>query len=94
MYDTDCKFNEHCKINCKRATHCKIFVIRTDEGVAQVKSLNNNARIPVRGTPEAEVYDLAAAKTAVCLAHGKVLVKKDLSMARPPGCHGNMATRS
>ena len=43
MYDTDCKFDEHCNIECKDTGHCKLFVIRTDEGVVQVKRLDNNA---------------------------------------------------
>ena len=73
---------------------CKLFVIRTDEGVVKVKRLNNNARIPVKGTPEAAGYDLAAAQTAVCPAHGKVLVKTGLSLAMPSGCYGRIAPRS
>ena len=27
--NTDCKFNEHCNIECKDTGHCKLFVIRT-----------------------------------------------------------------
>ena len=46
-----------------------------------MKRMNNNAPIPVRWTPEAADYDLAAAQAAECTAHGKVLVKKGLSMA-------------
>ena len=78
----------------KRNDSCKLFVIRTDEGVVKVKRLNNNARIPVKGTPEAAGYDLAAAQTAVCPAHGKVLVKTGLSLAMPSGCYGRIAPRS
>ena len=59
-----------------------------------MKRLNNNAQIPVRGTSQAGGYDLAAAQTAVCPAHGKVLVKKGLSIAMPPGCYGRIAPRS
>ena len=78
----------------KRKTFCKLFVIRTDEGVVKVKRLNKYARIPVKGTPEAAGYDLAAAQTAVCPAYGKVLVKTGLSLAMPSGCYGRIAPRS
>ena len=71
MYDTDCKFSEHCNGKGKGTGHFKLFVIRTDEGVVQVKRLNNNTRIPVRGTSQGAKYNLAAAQTAVCPAHGK-----------------------
>ena len=65
MYENNCKLNENCNTDCKKNDFCKLFVIRTDEGVVKVKRLNNNARIPVKGTPEAAGYDLAAAQTAV-----------------------------
>ena len=48
----------------------------------------------LEGTSEAAGYDLAAAQTAVCPAHGKVLVKTGLSIAMPPGCYGRIAPRS
>ena len=59
-----------------------------------MKRLNNNARIPVRGTSQAAGYDLTATQTAVCPAHGKVLVKTGLSITMPPGCYGRIAPRS
>ena len=59
-----------------------------------MKRLNNNAQIPVRGTSQAGGYDLAAAQTAVCPAHGKVLVKTGLSIGMPPGCCGRIVPRS
>ena len=37
---------------------------------------------------------LAAAESAVCRAHGKVLVKTGLSIAVPPGCYGRITPRS
>ena len=43
MYESDCKFNEHYNIECKDIGYCKLFVIRTDERVVQVKRLNDNA---------------------------------------------------
>ena len=66
MYENNCKLNANCNTDCKKNDSCKLFVIRTDEGVVKVKRLNNNARIPVKGTPEAAGYDLAAAQIAIC----------------------------
>ena len=94
MYENNCKLNANCNTNCKKDDSYKLFVIRTDEGVVKVKRLNNNARIPVKGTPEAAGYDLAATQIAVCLAHGKVLVKTGLSLAMTSGCYGRIAPRS
>ena len=48
----------------------------------------------MKGTPEAAGYDLAAAQTAVCPAHGNVLVKTGLSLAMPSGCYSRIAPRS
>ena len=94
MYENNCKLTENCNTDCKKNDFRKLFVIRTDEGVVKVKRLNNNARILVKGTPEAAGYDLAAAQTAVCPAHCKVLVKTGLSRAMPSGCYGRIAPRS
>ena len=94
MYESDCKFNDHCNTDYKKTGDYKLFVISTDEGVVQVKRLHNNARIPVRATSEAAGYDLAAAQSVVCPAHGKVLVKTGLSITMPPSCYGRIAPRS
>ena len=94
MYENNCKLIENCNTHCKKNDSCKLFVIRTDEGVMKVKRLNNNARIPVKGTSKAAGYDLAIAQTAVCPAHWKVLVKTGLSLAMPSGCYGRIAPRS
>ena len=76
MYDNDCKLNEFCNTDCNKKDSCKLFVIRTDEGVVKIKRLNNNARIPVRGTPEAVGYDLAVAQSVVDPTHDKCLGKQ------------------
>ena len=68
--------------------------MKTDQGVVKVKKLCNNAKLPVRGSTGAAGYDLAAAQTAVILAHGKVLVKTGLSISMPTGCYGRIAPRS
>ena len=97
LYHTDCQFckdKNGCKENCKHRSCCKLFVIKTDEGVVRIKRVNKNAKLPFRGTEGAAGYDLAAAQSAVVPAHGKVLVKTGLAMALPPGCYGRIAPRS
>ena len=47
MYDNDCKLNEFCNTDCNKENSCKLFVIRTDEGVVKIERLNNNARIQI-----------------------------------------------
>ena len=60
----------------------------------QVKRMNVNAKLPVRGTPGVVGYELAMAQSIVVLAHGKVLVKIGLVMALPPDCYSRIAPRS
>ena len=92
VYADDCKLLNDCKISCnEEGRSCKLYVMKTDQGVVKVKRLCNNARLPVRGTTGAAGYDLAAAQTAVVLAHGKVLVKTGLSIPMPTGCYGRIA---
>ena len=72
----DCKLSTDCKNSCNEERQiCKLYVMKTDQGIVKVKRLCNNARLPVRGTTGAAGYDLAAGQTAVVPAHGKVLVK-------------------
>ena len=91
----DCKLLTDCKNSCNEERRlCKLFVMKTDQGIVKVKRLCNNARLPVRGTTGAAGYDLAAAQNAVVPAHGKVLVKTGLSISMPTGCYGRIAPRS
>ena len=55
--------------------------------------MNVNAKLPVRSSSGAAGYDLAAAKSAVILAHGKFLVKTSLAISMPPCCYGRIAPR-
>ena len=76
LYHTDCRFcknKNECKENCKHRSLCKLFVMKTDEGVVRVKRMNVNAKLPSKGTKGAAGYDLAAAQAAVVPAHGKCL---------------------
>ena len=91
----DCELSTDCKNSCnEEGRSCKLFVMKTDQGVLKVKRLCNNARLPVRGTTGAAGYDLAAPQIAVVPAHGKVLVKPGLSISMPTGCYGRIAPRS
>ena len=94
VYDSECNAENGCKDECKRGRHCKLFVMKIDEGLVKIKKLCNNARMPVRGTEGSAGYDLAAAQIAVVPAHGKMLVKTGLSMSLPAGCYGRIAPRS
>ena len=91
-----CNFERNCNMECKHMKHCKLFVIKGDEGkeILRVKRTNVNARLPVRGTEGAAGYDLAAAEATVVPAHGKCLVKTGLRIALPSGCYGRIAPRS
>ena len=79
-----------CNRTCKHKMPCKLYVIKTDEGVVRIKRICKNAKLPFRGTEGAAGYDLAAAQAPIAPAHGKVLVKTSLSMALPPSCYGRI----
>mmetsp|Transcript_23667 Transcript_23667/g.39058 ORF Transcript_23667/g.39058 Transcript_23667/m.39058 type:complete len:191 (-) Transcript_23667:272-844(-) len=59
-----------------------------------VKRISEFATLPIRGTPYAAGYDLAAAHECIIPAHGKGLVKTDLAIHVPDGCYGRIAPRS
>ena len=91
----DCKLPTDCKNSYNEGRRsCKLYVMKTDQGIVKVKRLCNNARLLVTGTTGAAGYDLAAAQNAVVLAHGKMLVKTGLSISMPTGCYGRIAPRS
>ena len=95
VHNDDCKLSDDCTMKCnKKEGVCKIFVMKTDQGIVKVKKLCNNAKLPVRASTGAAGYDLAAAQTAVIPAYGKMLVKTGLSMSMPTGCYGRIAPRS
>ena len=59
-----------------------------------VKKLSENATIPSKGSEEAAGFDLVSAYDTVVPAHGKELVKTDLSIQVPKGTYGRVAPRS
>lgn len=92
--DTDCNLKTSCKNECKKRKYCRIFVMKTDEGIVRIRKTCNNVKLPVRGSEGAAGYDLAAAQPAVVHAYGKVLVKIGLSMSMSTGCYGRITPRS
>ena len=97
LYNDDyviCKRKNYNVKPCKHRQFCKLFVIKTDEGVVRVKRVNKNAKLPVRGTAGSAGYDLAVVQAAVVPAHCKSLVETGISMALPPECYDRIAPRS
>lgn len=58
--------------------------------VLRVKKLSEFATIPVRASKKAAGYDLSSAHDTSIPAHGKALVKTDLTIAVPEGCYGRI----
>ena len=97
LYNDECKIckrKNECKEKCKHRGICKLFVIKTNEGIVNVKRVNKNAKLPVRSMAGAAGYDLTAAESAVVPAHSQCLVKTGLAIAIPPDCYGRVAPRS
>ena len=97
LYEKDCTICKTKNLNvneCKHRNICKIYVIKDVEGIARVKRMNVNAKLPVRSSSGSAGYDLSATETAVVPAHGKCLVKTGLAIAMPPDYYGCVAPRS
>jgi dUTPase len=62
--------------------------------VLKVKRLSEHATLPVRASPGAAGYDLFAAADQSIEAHGKALIKTDISISLPSGHYGRIAPRS
>ena len=97
LYQNDCEIckrkNEDVQ-NCKHNSRCKLYVMKTDEGVVYVKRMTVNAKLPEKGMSRSVGYDLAAVQSVVVPAHGKCLMKIGLALALPPDCYGRIAPRS
>lgn len=59
-----------------------------------VKLLSDLATLPKRGSIGAAGYDLSSAEKTTVPAHGKAIVKTDITIACPPGTYGRIAPRS
>ena len=60
----------------------------------RVKLLNDNATLPVRGSPGAVGYDLACTQDFVLDTQSHILVPTGLGFQLPPGVYGRVAPRS
>ena len=61
FYDKDCeicKRKNECAKTCKHRNFCKLYILKTDEGIVKVKRMNVNAKLPVRGISESAGYDV------------------------------------
>lgn len=59
-----------------------------------VKRLEKTAKLPTKGSKYAAGYDLYSSVDTTVPAHGKCLVKTDISIAIPEGYYGRVAPRS
>ena len=97
LYDKDYRICKRKNLNvneCKHQNPCKFYVIKDEDRIVKARTMNVNAKLPVRSSSGLAGYDLATAKTAVVPAHGKCLVKTGLAIAMPPGCYGRVAPQS
>lgn len=59
-----------------------------------VRRLTSKASLPVRGSPGAAGYDLAASEATIVPAGTRALVSTGISIALPAGVYGRVAPRS
>lgn len=59
-----------------------------------VKLLNENARLPTRGSDEAAGYDLYATETYTIVPGDRACVATGIALGLPHGCYGRVAPRS
>ena len=67
--------------------------IQTDNHLL-VQLLNQNARVPTRGTAEAAGYDLYSAEHTVIPPHSRAIVSTEISILVTPGTYGRITPRS
>lgn len=94
VHSNDCNSKDYNKSECKKESHCKLFVIKIDEGVVRVKKLSNNTKLPIRGTTSVARFDLSVMQVAMVPAHDEMLMKIGMSMAIPPDRYGRIVPRS
>ena len=55
-----------------------------------VKRLNDNAKLPQKGSARAAGYDLYSSEEGNVPAHGKAIIKTGISIAVPSGNYGRV----
>ena len=66
---------------------CPIGTIKMDNNL-EVKLHSDMAWIPTWGSPNVAGYDLYSAEDKIVLAHGKMIINTQISIATPPGTYG------
>ena len=72
---------------------CPIKTVKTDDNL-EVKLHSDTAQIPTWGSPDAGGYDLYSAEDKIVLAHGKMIINTQISVATLPGTYQRIAPRS
>ena len=72
---------------------CPIRTVKTDNNL-EVKLHSDMAWIPTQGSPDAAGYDLYSAEDKIVLAHGKMIIDTQISIATPPGTYRRIAPQS
>ena len=72
---------------------CPIRTVKTDNNL-EVKLHLDMAWIPTWGSPNAAGYDLYSAEDKIVLAHRRMIIDTQISIATPPGTYGRIAPQS
>jgi dUTP pyrophosphatase len=62
--------------------------------ILAIKKLNNNSKMPVKGSKDAAGYDLFSDKSFTVPAQGKCCVTTGIAVRIPPEHYGRIAARS
>ena len=68
--------------------------LTTNEDTLKVKVMSENASLPVKGSPDAAGWDLAASSAVELQPGERRLVPLGISLELPKGCYGRIASRS
>jgi len=82
------------KVEAAQELSKRPFSETDSQEVMLVKRLRPDAMLPVRGSPFAAGFDIAAAENSLVPAGGKAVVKTGLSIAIPVGTYARIAPRS
>lgn len=69
-------------------------VANESSAILKFTKVSENAFAPIKGSDKAAGYDLKSAYDYTVPAHGKELIKTDISIELPHGCYGRIAPRS
>ena len=78
----------------KNGDHVKIDVICDESPVLCVELMNEDAKMPFKGSSKAAGFDLCSCVEKTIPARGQVVVETGLKLMLPPNCYGRIAPRS